>query len=196
MLIVHVELDSRRLGGSLSLIPFADAQLSSHTCRDILQNVLDIHLERPTALLTAEVVHMYCIKQHDTVNGSGRNSRVAKEMANASACIDMKLLSVINAFSKLYFSFKIWSLPTTLLTQARVNPFELMRRSHTSFTSLPMRLDHVRMYTNHHRYNALIDFLRRTILVGHVTTPRHSGIASWMGCPRPFSSAPPLLGLH
>ena len=25
MLIVHVELDSRRLGGSLSLIPFADA---------------------------------------------------------------------------------------------------------------------------------------------------------------------------
>jgi len=70
------------------------------------------HLERPTTLLTAEVVHMYCIKQHDTVNESGRNSGVDKEMANASAWIGMKLLSLIDAFSTFIFSSKIWSLPS------------------------------------------------------------------------------------
>ena len=86
-----------------------------------LKNVLDTHLDRPTAVVTAEVIHMFCIKQQGTVTRSSRNARVDKEMANATTCIYMKVLSVIYACSTLYLNFKIWSLPTTVLANARVN---------------------------------------------------------------------------
>ncbi len=152
MLTIHVELDGRRLGGSLLLLPFSDAWLSSNTCRDLLIQILDKNFNRSTALVNAEVINMFCIKQQDTVTGACRNARVDKDMANATACLDMKVMSVIDGFSTLYFSFKISSLPTTSSSQPRTNPFELMRRVHTQFFSLPPRLNHARMYSNHHSY--------------------------------------------
>ena len=39
MMTIQVELDSRRLGGSALLIPFADSMLASTTCRELLQVV-------------------------------------------------------------------------------------------------------------------------------------------------------------
>ncbi len=54
LLTIHVEMDSRRLGGSLLLLPFGDAWLSSNTCRDLLSHVLVTTLDRPTALVNAE----------------------------------------------------------------------------------------------------------------------------------------------
>ncbi len=108
MSIDHVKLDSRRLGDNLLLLPFAEVWLSSQTCRD-KKNVLDNHLDRPTALVTAEVIQMFCIMQQDTVIGSSRNARVDVELANATTCIYMKVFSVIYGFSTLYFGPTAWA---------------------------------------------------------------------------------------
>ena len=102
MITVQVELDSRRLGGSALLIPFADRMLASTTCRQLLQQVLTEHLDQPDLLATLEKVSLFVIKQHDNISGSGRKTRVDKDMANATACMDMTALSVIEAFSTLY----------------------------------------------------------------------------------------------
>ena len=40
-----------------------------------------------------------------------------------------------------------------------MDPFALMRHTQTSYVFLPPRLDHARMYANHHTYNALLAFL-------------------------------------
>ena len=71
MMTIQVELDSRRLGGSALLIPFADSMLASTTCRQLLQQVLAEHLDKPDLHATSEKVSMFIIKQHDNVLGYG-----------------------------------------------------------------------------------------------------------------------------
>ena len=110
MMTVQVELDSRRLGGSALLIPFADIMLSSTTCRQLLQQVLTEHLDQPDFLANMEKVSLFIIKQHDNVSGPGRKTRVDKDMANATTCMDMMALSVIESFSTQYFTFKLTAL--------------------------------------------------------------------------------------
>jgi len=53
---------------------------------------------------------MFCLKQHDTLFGSGKNSRVDKEMANAIACLDYNVSLVVDSFSTHSFHFKTCSL--------------------------------------------------------------------------------------
>ena len=62
MITIQVELDSRRLGGSALLIPYADNILASTTCRQMLQGVLTDHLHQPDLLATMEKVSMHIIK--------------------------------------------------------------------------------------------------------------------------------------
>ena len=157
---IQVELDSRRLGGSALLIPYADTMLASTTCRQLLQQVLCEHLDEQDLLAAAEKVSMFIIKQHENVTGSGRKTRVDKDLANATACLDMPALSVIESFSTQYFNFKVTSRPSAA-PQARSlqNAFEVLKRTQTSYTCLPPRLEHARMYANHHSYNALLAFL-------------------------------------
>jgi hypothetical protein len=102
MVMVQVELDGRRLGGSALLIPLADVWLSSNTCRKLSQQVLCDHLHRPEVLSVAEKISMFCMKQKDTITGSGRKARVDKDLANAAACLDRKCMSVIDLFSTMY----------------------------------------------------------------------------------------------
>ena len=84
MMTVQVELDSRRLGGSALLIPYADSWLASTTYRHFLSRVLTDHLQRPEIIATAKQVSICIIKQRDNVTGSGRKTRVDKDLANAT----------------------------------------------------------------------------------------------------------------
>ena len=85
-------------------------------------------------------------------------------MANATACLDFHVSFVIESFSTLDFNFKLTSHPTqahAASCRPVMNPFVLMRNTQASFVSLPPRLDHQRMYSNHHLYNELLVFLEK-----------------------------------
>ncbi len=97
VMTIVVQLDSRRLGGSMLLLPFDVAWLSSNTCREMLKLVLIEHLDRPAALATAEVVCMFCTKQ-EVVTEYGIAARIEREIANATTCIEMPILAVITSF--------------------------------------------------------------------------------------------------
>ena len=97
MITIQVELDSRRLGGSALLIPYADIILVSTTCRHMQQGILTDHLHQPYLLATVEKVSMHIIKQQDNITGSGRKMRVDKDIANATACMDLSAMSVIES---------------------------------------------------------------------------------------------------
>ena len=112
MITIIVELGSRKLGGSMLLLPFDDEWLGSNTCRDMLQHVLVRHLDRPIVLATAEIVKRFYTKQ-EVVTESGLTFRLEKEIANATTCLDMHVIRGIKAFSTFSFSFKITSLPIT-----------------------------------------------------------------------------------
>jgi hypothetical protein len=144
---IQVELDTRRLGGSALLIPFSDNILTSTTCRNLLQTVLIGHLDQPDFLQSVEKVIMFVIKQHDNVSGSGRKTRVDKDLANATTCLDMFALYVIESFSTPSFNFKLTS-KLTVAPQARslLNAFEVLKRTQTTYVCLAPRLEHARMY--------------------------------------------------
>jgi len=135
------------IGGSALLIPYADTWLASTYCRLFLDQVLNEHLHKLDVLSTSEQVSMFIIKQHGNVTGSGRKTRVDKDLANATPCLDMTVLSVCESFPTQYFTFKINSRPTAI-PQARSlqNAFKIMRRTQTLFDFWPPRLDHIRMY--------------------------------------------------
>jgi hypothetical protein len=90
---------------------------------------------------------MFIIQQHDNVTWSGRKTRVDKDLANGTTCLDMAVLWVIESFSTQYFTFKITFRPAAI-PQARSlqNAFEVVRHTRISFVVLPPRLDHTRMY--------------------------------------------------
>jgi hypothetical protein len=164
MLSVVVEQDSRKLGGNTILIPFQDIWLINNTCRQLLQYVLNEHLNLPDVLVAASQVKMYCMQQEESTSGSGRKKRVDKDLANATACLDLTCMFVVESFSTLSFRFKLISAETPAATaRARadqVNPFERMMNMQANYTFLPPLLTHERMYANHHLYNELIVFLQ------------------------------------
>ena len=103
---------------------------------------------------------MYIIKQPDNVSGFGRKTRADKDLANVAACMDMTALSVIEAFSTYFFTFKVTSQPAeTPQARSLLNAFEVLKHTQVSFVFLPPRPEHARMYANHHNYNALLAFL-------------------------------------
>ncbi len=102
---------------------------------------------------------MFCVKQQDTLTGSGKKARVDKEMADATTCLDYSVSLVVDAFSTHSFHFKIFSLPKHATVRPVVNPFEIIMQSRTAFVSLPPRLSHQRMYANHILHNELLSFL-------------------------------------
>ena len=83
VLTILVEMDSRRLGGSMLLLLFDNAWLASNTCRELLLHVLVTHLDRPTDLVIAEHINMFRPKQ-EVVTESGLCARVQKDVANAT----------------------------------------------------------------------------------------------------------------
>ena len=90
---------------------------------------------------------------------TGIAARIEREIANATACIEMPVPTVVTSFSTFSFTFKITSRPTATPSREVVNPFEVMRLSQIGYVALPPRLNHVRMYASHIGYNMLIDFL-------------------------------------
>ena len=78
MLTVLVEQNSRKLGGNTVLIPFQESWLGNKSCRQLLQFVLNEHLEQPDVLSVASEVKMYCMQQQASASGSGRKARVDK----------------------------------------------------------------------------------------------------------------------
>ncbi len=159
MLTVQVDLDSRQRGGSALLLPLKDAWLASHTCRQFMQYVLDGHFtDKKDALARAESVALYYVKKPSNISGAGS---CRATLANATVCLDLEVLSVIDAFATLHFTFNIASLPSANPVLATINAFDLIRRAQTSFLAVPPRLDHAKMYSNHHAYNDLIAFLEK-----------------------------------
>ena len=77
MLTVLVEQDSRKLGENTLLIPFEESWLGNNSCRQLLQFVLNAHLELPDVLVASQV-KMYCMRQQESASGSGRNARKAR----------------------------------------------------------------------------------------------------------------------
>jgi hypothetical protein len=64
MITILVELNSRKFGRSMKLLPFDDGWPGSNTCCDMLHNVLVTPLKKqPSALATLEIVKMCCTKQ-------------------------------------------------------------------------------------------------------------------------------------
>ena len=106
---------------------------------------------------------MFCTTQ-EVVTESGFTARLRKEVANATGCLDMIVMSVVKSFSTLSFTFKISSRSTSAPSRPHINPFDLKRQTQIGYVSLPSRLDHVRMYSNHDGYNALMDFLEKNKL--------------------------------
>jgi hypothetical protein len=78
LLTILVELDSRKLGGSMLLLSFSMQWLEANKCREMLMSVLTMHLDQPTTLAFAESVKMFCTKQ-DVVTESGLNARVGRD---------------------------------------------------------------------------------------------------------------------
>ena len=104
-----------------------------------------------------EKVSIHIIKQQDNITSSRRETRVDKDIANATACMDLSAMSVIESYSTQYFTFKLTSQPTaTPQARSLVNASNVMRRVQTSFIFLPPRLEYSRMYANHNAYNALL----------------------------------------
>jgi len=95
IITVQVEVDSCRLGGSSLLIPFKDAYLASHTCRDMLQEVLTENRNGVDALENAEQITLFISKRQGSTTDSGP---CRSSMANATACMDFIVLGVIDAF--------------------------------------------------------------------------------------------------
>ncbi len=67
MLAVLVDCDSRKLGGNTLLIRFKEVYLATHTCRELLQFVLNSYLELPELVSSVEQVTMFCVKQQECV---------------------------------------------------------------------------------------------------------------------------------
>ena len=127
VITIQVELDCRNLGGSMLLLPFAVLWLGSNTCREMLNHILVECLYRPTALATGEVVKIFCTKQ-EVVTETGIAARIEREIANATTCIEMYVMTVITSFSTFSFAFKITSRPTAAPSRASINPFEVLMR--------------------------------------------------------------------
>jgi hypothetical protein len=181
MLTVVVEQDSRKLGGSTLLIPFDESWLANNSCRELLANVLCEHLELSNVLASTSQVDMFCMQQQESTSGSGRKARVDKELSNATACSDCKVLYVIESFSTHSFRFMIILVETpapATSAKATVNPFNIMMQSQVNYTFLPPLLSHERVYANHCLYNELIGFLESTILGGRATSLLLSGSTS------------------
>ena len=95
ILTIQVEVNySRRLAGSSLLIPCMDALLVSHTCLELLQQVLNQNFDGSDAMATVEEMTLFCSKESNnnvTWLGPCRSST-----GNASACMNFTVLSIIN----------------------------------------------------------------------------------------------------
>jgi hypothetical protein len=86
---------------------------------------------------------MFTIKQHDNVSGSGRKTRADKDLANATAYLDMPTLFVIEFVSAQSFNFKVTPRPPAApQARNRQNTFHFIKSVQILFTFLPPRLDH------------------------------------------------------
>ena len=129
MLTILVEQDSRKLGGSTLLIPFDESGLANNFCRELHAKVLCEHLELSDVLALASQVKMFCMQQQESTSRSGRKARDDKELAIATACLDCKVLYVIESVSTHSFRFGIIPAETSApaaSARATVNPVNII----------------------------------------------------------------------
>ncbi len=170
MMTLQVEVDSRRLGGTSLLIPFKDVWLASHTCREMLQQVLTENLNEIDVLENAEQITLLVSKRQDNAIES---DPCRSSVANATSCMDFTVLAVIDAFSTLYFAFKIVAKSNASTSQpSLINAFEFLKHTQVQFVSLPPPLSYARMHANHDTYNDLRDFLEKHELCWTVDTAK------------------------
>ncbi len=81
-------------------------------------HVLDQHLDRRDGIAAAEEVKLCCAKTLSMDQGSGP---CRTNLANATACMDFLVLSVVDAFATLQFTLKITSKPVAVPPIPRVN---------------------------------------------------------------------------
>ena len=113
-------------------------------------------------------------------------------MANATTCTDFTVLSVIDAFSTLYFAFKIVAKSNASTSQqSLLNAFEFLKRTQVQFVSLPPPLSHARMYANHDTYNNLLAFLEKHELGWTVDTVKTDGHRFIDGISKAFFQSAP-----
>ena len=173
MMTVQVEVDSRRLGRTSLLIPFKVVWLASHTCREMLQQVLTENLNGVDVLENAEQITLFVSKRQDNTTDSGP---CRSSVANATTCMDFTVLVVMEAFSALYFAFKIVAKSNASTSQqSLINTFEFLKRTQVQFVSLPPPLSYARMYANHDTYNDLRAFLEKHELGWTVDTAKTDG---------------------
>jgi hypothetical protein len=104
---------------------------------------------------------MFSVKHQDFVH-TGSASK--KEIANATACIDSKVIFVIELFCTQSFHFKVVSrtiVEPVASSWSQVNPFNLMMNARVNCVFLPPLLNHERMYANHELHYELIAFLEK-----------------------------------
>jgi hypothetical protein len=121
------------------------------------------------------------MQQQESASGSGRNARVDKELANATACLKCKVLYAIESFSTHSFRFKIIPVETLApetSVRATVYPFIIMMQSPVNYTFFLPLLNNERMYANHCLYTELIGFLEKPVLGGRAPTLLQPGSAS------------------
>jgi hypothetical protein len=126
-----------------------------------LKHVFDEKVDGSDVFCGGYEVKIFCDKQQDNITSLGKKTRVEKEMAKATTCLDLRVMSVIDALSTLHFMFKISSLPSATPPPLpnRVDPLVSMWRTQTTFVTLPHRLVHRRMCANHHACGRLVPFV-------------------------------------
>ena len=68
MLTILFEQDSRKLCGNTLLIPFEESWLGNNSYRQLLQFVLNAHLELSDVLVASQVI-MHCMQQQESASG-------------------------------------------------------------------------------------------------------------------------------
>jgi hypothetical protein len=90
--------------------------------------------------------------------------------------MDYTVLPVIDAFSTLYFAFKIVAKSNaTTSAPSLINAFEALKRIQLEFLTLPPPVAHSRMYANHDAYNELLAFLEKHALGWNKDTAKTLG---------------------
>jgi len=116
MLAVIVEQDSRKLGGNALLIPFQDSWSTNNTCRQLLVFVFNGTLQLPDVLAAASEMKVFCMQQDEitkvTTSGSGRKTRVNKDLGSATVGLACTFTFIIESFSAYSFRFKLISAET------------------------------------------------------------------------------------
>jgi len=194
MLIVQVELDSHRLGGSTMLIPLKDAWLAANTCRELVKHVLNKHLNSRDVIAAAEKVKLYCDKKKNRPRARPLSHELGQRhnMHGLHGALRRRLI--------LYCAIRF-----QVFLQSGRDPSDFKSRRHPCYESRysTLRLFHCpcawntynMMYANHHAYTTTCLTSSRSMSLGGLRI-QHSLMERTLStaCRRFSLSGPRLLG--